>query len=464
MHRAPSLAMTTLAVAYLTSFATTSITTFASIHQLYTRQTCAVDANLTACGNGLPSSWCCPPNTVCLQINNTGTQNVLCCPENSGNDCSTIAPITCNITLQDPNLFPQASIHIGNTSLTLDSCGTSGGKSSCCPLGFECQTNSGGQSVCAIKASSKEPQTSGVASVSGVMTSSIPGVGSQTEILSPPTGTAGTIVAASPSTTADSSGGGGPSRGAWAAIGVVIGLIVVACACFLLWLFRKKRKQKRSAVQSAVAELDGRQKSISEPIYDPQLAARSDFLNRYRPERPNRPSEEDDKWDDVDLSADENTITRPSTGKSYSPGSVPMRDTVRMHKTVIRGKDKRGSSPTRMVTIKMDMSTPQTTPITPPSFHRQFPGGILKSTTPQPKKPEVYVPSGKNVRLSMSAPTSRLGSPVSASRVNGTAGMFGVASNPYAYPGTMSTGSPNQRVRKPTGADGAVLSNKRYQL
>src|SRR5262245_7441202 len=81
---------------------------------------CGGNGGLTACGQGYPSNWCCPQNTQCMPLNNTGTQSVLCCP--TGNSCLTIQTITCDIAFQDPSKYLGSSVHTANLTQPLPTC------------------------------------------------------------------------------------------------------------------------------------------------------------------------------------------------------------------------------------------------------------------------------------------------------------------------------------------------------
>lgn len=81
---------------------------------------------------GLPSTFCCPSDTVCTQFNNAAS--VVCCP--SGQDCKTIAPIICDITQQNAALHPLNQLHSTDLKGTLQECGNA-----CCPNGFTCQNS-----------------------------------------------------------------------------------------------------------------------------------------------------------------------------------------------------------------------------------------------------------------------------------------------------------------------------------
>ncbi|KAF2669566.1 hypothetical protein BT63DRAFT_425264 [Microthyrium microscopicum] len=208
---------------------------------------CGGDATLTPCGGSRPANWCCPSTTQCLTLNNTGTQAVICCP--NGSSCATIQPITCDITFEDATKYPSSSVHIANLSMALPVCG-----SSCCPIGFECQTGlSGAAPFCRILAATLGSTTS----VSPSGTTTLPNNATRTSTSTP------TIpVFHSP----------GKKTNTGVIVGAVVGgIVVIAAIVFCCFFFRRKVKTR---------------KQISEPIYNPQQAARSDFLNRYRARHP----------------------------------------------------------------------------------------------------------------------------------------------------------------------------------
>jgi hypothetical protein len=213
---------------------------FPIVSDLWKRDTaCSGLSNLTTCGSSYPSSWCCPTNTQCLPLNNTGTQSVICCPD--GNACDNIQTITCDISFQDPSKYPDSAIHIANLSVALPVCG-----SQCCPLGYACQSDDQGQ-FCRILDSTTSPPT----------TSAAPGLASSSKFPLP----SSTASPQAGSSTKQSSN----TKFIIAAIIPVLVALALFVGCMGYWTRRKVKVNRQ----------------ISEPIYDPQRAARSDFLNRY---------------------------------------------------------------------------------------------------------------------------------------------------------------------------------------
>lgn len=84
------------------------------------------------CGDGFPSDFCCPERTTCLPLAQD-KEAVLCCP--GGQDCSTIAPITCDTALWNPATSPYSNAH-SNISLFLTPCADA-----CCPPPYECKSS-----------------------------------------------------------------------------------------------------------------------------------------------------------------------------------------------------------------------------------------------------------------------------------------------------------------------------------
>jgi septal ring-binding cell division protein DamX len=220
--------------------------------------TCPGSSNLLQCGQGLPSNFCCPPSSTCLSLNNTGTQAALCCP--SGSDCSFIQPVSCDTTLQNPSIFPNSSLHIGDPTASLKLCGTQ-----CCPLGYECQSN-----VCAMLNSTKAAPTT---TASNSKTATATSTASST---STATGTSSPASVEPVRTASNKFSAGAVLAGLFP--GILIGLLIAAAVYFFL----KKRRQRKQNDSDRESHLFGgpapRQK-ISEPIYQPGMSDRTDFMH-----------------------------------------------------------------------------------------------------------------------------------------------------------------------------------------
>lgn len=92
------------------------------------------------CNNpNLPSNFCCPSSAACISLDDASS--AICCPK--GQNCSYIKPITCDVALQDPALFPKNPIKTSRLDDRLPRCGRS-----CCPFGYACM----GGNTCAREA------------------------------------------------------------------------------------------------------------------------------------------------------------------------------------------------------------------------------------------------------------------------------------------------------------------------
>ncbi|ERS95579.1 hypothetical protein HMPREF1624_08095 [Sporothrix schenckii ATCC 58251] len=80
----------------------------------------------------LPSDFCCPANSVCNVL--AGNTTLLCCP--TGQNCTVINPITCDLSQQDPETHPEAPIKTSALNGVMTKCGDS-----CCPFGYNCNGN-----------------------------------------------------------------------------------------------------------------------------------------------------------------------------------------------------------------------------------------------------------------------------------------------------------------------------------
>lgn len=207
-------------------------------------QACGGVAGLEQCGGDFPSSFCCAANTVCSAVNAT-VQSVICCPK--GADCSAIAPVPCDVSQYNATVHPENQIHIENTdNIKLATCG-----SSCCPLGYAC--NNG---MCI--ASKVSPTTPSTSSISSPTSSPIPQLGSNC-----------TVPASPPASSFN-----GNSFAAGFFPGFLIGALGVVA---LLWVIKKRKTADRQRYSGDFGHVA---RTISDPIYDPMHAARTDFIRR----------------------------------------------------------------------------------------------------------------------------------------------------------------------------------------
>lgn len=212
--------------------------------------TCGGNNGLQQCGNGFPSSFCCPKGSTCMPLNSASVQSVICCP--SGSDCAFIQPITCDVTQLDATLHPENQMHLSDTKgIELPKCGER-----CCPLGYTCN---GG--MCSKDAPS--PSSTPISTSPPTPSPTNPASASQTSSCS----LAVPVQA--------SQGFDGRSFAA----GFVPGIIIGALGCLaLIWLIKKRRESQSKERYSGDFGHVARQ--ISDPIYDPQRAARTDFIRR----------------------------------------------------------------------------------------------------------------------------------------------------------------------------------------
>ncbi len=231
-------------------------------------------ANYLPCDlSGLPSNFCCPSDSACIQFNNAAS--VVCCP--LGQDCKTIAPITCDIKQQNATLHPSNQLHSTDLKGKLEACGTG-----CCPKGFTCQS---GQ--CIMKA--------------GATSSTTPGV-SRPATSSPKASS--TNKSDSSSTSQSSTGSNTPSGTAslqnssqiptakgrcekFPAVAIVAGFLpglllgIIFTILVVICLGRRRRRRDASRKSS---EYGSQAATVSDPIYHPENNAfRTDFLRRQSP-------------------------------------------------------------------------------------------------------------------------------------------------------------------------------------
>ncbi|KAK7923920.1 hypothetical protein PG985_005974 [Apiospora marii] len=207
-----------------------------SPNPIFERADTCGSGNLAKCTQaGLPGNFCCDKQSTCIAL--AGQTTVLCCP--SGPDgCNVIAPIVCDLKLQDPASNPNAQVKTTVLNGKLPSCG-----SNCCPFGYSC----GDDGNCIMdKDQSKKPQGAKPAPTSiGAPKSPVPSPTSKP----PASATSGT----SPSTIATAAPASGTKPEApgtfptGAVIGGVIGGILGLSAIIVGFLFYRRRQQQKGA-------------------------------------------------------------------------------------------------------------------------------------------------------------------------------------------------------------------------
>ncbi|KAF2645813.1 hypothetical protein P280DRAFT_130098 [Massarina eburnea CBS 473.64] len=206
-------------------------------------QQCGGVSGLKQCGGDFPSDFCCGENLTCAQVNTTDVKSVICCPK--GESCDAIQPVPCDVSLYNATLHPDNQIHISATNdVKLSTCGTQ-----CCPLGYAC--NSG---ICT--ASKQKPLPS---SSSPTPSATDPASASQT-----------TGCLAAP--VSNSVNFDGKSFAAGFFPGIIIGALGVIG---LMWIIKKRRDSDNKRYSGDFGHVA---RTISDPIYDPMLTNRTDFI------------------------------------------------------------------------------------------------------------------------------------------------------------------------------------------
>jgi hypothetical protein len=183
-----------------------------------------------------------------MPLNSAITQSVICCPANS--DCAIIQTITCDVNQLNATLHPENQMHLAKTDgVALPTCGDK-----CCPLGYTCKSGMCFKETSSPSSSptSSLPTPSATKPASASQTSSCP------------------AAPVAPQSSFD-----GRSFAAGLFPGLVTGALITLG---LLWLIKKRRESQAKERYSGDFGHVARQ--ISDPIYDPQHAARTDFMRR----------------------------------------------------------------------------------------------------------------------------------------------------------------------------------------
>ncbi|TDZ17732.1 hypothetical protein Cob_v009318 [Colletotrichum orbiculare MAFF 240422] len=258
----------------------------ASLPVIFQRQETCAAQGFSPCGNGLPASFCCQAGATCITL--VGNSTVLCCPE--GTNCDRISPITCNVSLQDPEAHPDAVIKTTALKSKLTTCGTR-----CCPFGYDCN----GADQCVKKADQSELPSELPASE---LPTSTPGPTSSVAIptviptiiatTSPETTEPGTSSPSAPAQQGGNDGGndGGGNKNTFPTaivIGVLCGILAGVGIGVALLIFLSRRRRNAAVRQNEKKRSRGPRPStstssfgniISEPIPTSDSAFRTDFI------------------------------------------------------------------------------------------------------------------------------------------------------------------------------------------
>lgn len=275
---------------------------------LFARDDTCGDKTYTQCPQaGFPDNFCCKPGTSCISL--AGNTTILCCPD--GNDCAVIAPIVCNVQLQDAATNPQAVAKTTALTSELPKCG-----SNCCPFGYTCD---GDQNCVKDQDQSQKPAgAAGASSTASSPTSTSASTG-QASTAVPTASTTSSSGGGSPATAtatpegdADGSGeaaeGHAEARKTSAIVGGIVGgglLLAVLFGGFKLWRhfarkaqrekeLREEEERKRESAYSMVSKDAARieKKDIGAPILQGGFVhGRTDFTAKSHPSAHSTPSQ-----------------------------------------------------------------------------------------------------------------------------------------------------------------------------
>lgn len=217
---------------------------------LFDREDTCASKKLTSCPSDLPDNFCCSPGTTCITL--AGGTTALCCPD--GSNCDRITPLSCDVSAQDPDKFPDGGLKTTALDGDLERCGEE-----CCPYGYSCNDDD----VCQMNEDQSEPPD--------------PEAPSQTKGSSKPT--------AEGSTDDDNKDEDAASTTA-IIIGACLGTLALFSAVVFFFIWRCKRRKKAGSSTGDPKSVSGRQSpasshvpNISAPIIDDRTL-RSDFLNQ----------------------------------------------------------------------------------------------------------------------------------------------------------------------------------------
>ncbi|KAL2756402.1 hypothetical protein ACRALDRAFT_2059530 [Sodiomyces alcalophilus JCM 7366] len=359
-------------VLFLVWLASTKAASIPSVFQRDDSAVCGVD-NYRQCSGGLDEGLCCAENRACVFL--AGGSTVVCCPDSS---CDQLAPISCDVSLQDASKYPQRQLKTTALQAELPRCGEN-----CCPFGYTC--NDEGQCDMNEDQSkrpserSAEPSSSTRTAISSVVTSILsttisPSDTTTSTVSESTTGvatTTATSITTNPSQqpdaeeqkSGDDDGVVGdeddPFPTAPVVIGVLAGVFILTAAAVGLFMYLARRRNKKKKEATSHSEKKGLGRGIfrtssstssfgniiSDPIPREESALRTDFILK-TPERHSRESQRLSSLSQRDslnvggatavvprdlLSSSSNGDTSAGLGRTYGSqsGSRPPRIPVR---------------------------------------------------------------------------------------------------------------------------------------
>ena len=227
---------------------------------------CSV-SGYTPCNQGLPSNFCCAPNTSCVAFN--GGASAICCP--AGHECTNIQPINnCDNTQLNATLFPLNPVHSTDLVNNLFSCGSK----TCCPAGYSCQNNQ-----CFMNNQTSASSTISASSLAPTSTltpnkASSTATPASTSPSSSTSHSATTIVPVAESRTHCNSF---PVEAVL--VGFFPGFLVGALLATLIIICLGRQNQRKEHRRQS-GDLGSVTAHVSDPIYQDAGATRTDFLRR----------------------------------------------------------------------------------------------------------------------------------------------------------------------------------------
>lgn len=192
--------------------------------KLFQRRDTCPSSDLKPCPSSLPDNFCCPSGDKCIAL--AGGTTALCCP--AGASCARIKPLLCSLSLQDPEVDPEARVLTTALGGRLEECGEG-----CCPFGYSC--NGQGQCVMDKDQSEAPPGASSTPSESAPAPTKTGGVSTPSSIPGDP----------ADSEELNENGSSKPSTPL--ILGIVFGVLAVIAIIAALLIWRSKRRKAAAA-------------------------------------------------------------------------------------------------------------------------------------------------------------------------------------------------------------------------